>query len=145
MVRDHFGLRGFCDDLVRCNRQITGSISDITQRSTDSYRRADFAQRRVPAEVAEDVAGRDPSRRSSRRASRYRSGTAYAQRKIAAVDGETCAARTRMLENAMVSAPAIAISWGRSVSRLRTPPVCLWHRSGHAPVRDRHDAARIVA
>ena len=46
-------------------------------------------------------------------------GTAYAQRKIAAVDGETAACLTRMAEKAMVSAPAIAIARGRATSAVR--------------------------
>ena len=58
---------------------------------------------------------RAPKRRSSKSASTPSTGTAYAQRKIAAVEGDTSASFTRIAENAIVSAPATAASPGRSM------------------------------
>ena len=51
---------------------------------------------------------RGPVRRRSIHASRASGGTAYAQRKTAAVAGDTPASRTRIAEKAIVSAPATA-------------------------------------
>ena len=59
---------------------------------------------------------RGPSRPSSHHASANSTGTAYAQRKMAAVEGETAACLTRMAEKAIVSAPAMAIARGRATS-----------------------------
>src|SRR3954447_13176968 len=52
--------------------------------------------------------GRGPSRCRSQYARAPSGTTAYAQRKNADVSGETFASRTRIAENAIVSAPAIA-------------------------------------
>ena len=66
---------------------------------------------------------RGPSRRSSHHASTPSRGTAYAQRKMAAVEGETAACLTRMAEKAIVSAPAIAIARGRATSAVTAPGI----------------------
>src|SRR3954451_24547373 len=56
--------------------------------------------------------GRGPSRCRSQYARAPSGTTAYAQRKNADVSGETFASRTRIAENAIVSAPAIANATG---------------------------------
>ena len=48
------------------------------------------------------------ARRCSTRATSTSAGTAYRQRKKAPVDGDTCASRNRIAENAIASAPAAA-------------------------------------
>src|SRR3954467_4605212 len=68
------------------------------------------AAKKKPAQT-ESVSSRrvrGPSRRRSIHARIASGGTAYAQRKTAAVAGATSASRTRIAEKAIVSAPATA-------------------------------------
>ena len=62
---------------------------------------------------------RRPWSRSSRSTSRPSTGSAYTQRKIAASDGDAWLSRTRMLENAIVTAPITAKARARSLSLRR--------------------------
>ena len=99
------------------------------------------AEKKTPASAASARSRRlrGPSRRSSHHASTPSTGTAYAQRKMAAVEGETPACLTRMAEKAMVSAPAMAIARGRATSAVTAAGIAgaaVGAKPGRLAVRD---------